>query len=260
MKTLITLLMALLLSGCMPAIAQDTNVLAVATNYLDMAICSSRTNRAITSDVVGYTTVSYRGEDYRTVPMDKVDHKKWYSVSYDPGRRNPRWVAWIITTNVAIATRDGMTFKPDPVFKASALAAEYAASGYDMGHLCPAQDMAWCTNAIKSTFVTSNVSPQRPQLNRGDWRELETSLRAEARYGAIHCIAGPVWMSGNTNVIGSGIGVPDAFFKIAYGGTSTTIRAWIFSNRDGNKPLHEYKVKLETVEELTGLIFPTRYN
>lgn len=52
--------------------------------------------------------------------------------------------------------------------------------------------------------------------------------------------------------------VPDAFFKIAYGGTSTVTRAWIFPNRKGNRKLSDYSVPVDVVERFTGLKFNNR--
>jgi len=125
-----------------------------------------------------------------------------------------------------------------------------------IGHMCPAGDMTSDAGALLDTFNTANACPQLPALNRGDWKALETALRNEAAVKPVICVCGPVWTNGCSKLIGGGgVAVPDLFFKIAYGGTCTVARAWVFPNKDGNRPLGEYSVPLTAVETQTGLTF-----
>ena len=66
----------------------------------------------------------------------------------------------------------------DPLVKTgSARDADYKASGYDRGHLAPAADMGWSTQAMQESFYYSNMSPQLPAFNRGIWKQLEELVR-----------------------------------------------------------------------------------
>lgn len=189
-------------------------------------------------------------------PEDRTAAHNGYTVAYDPARKCPKWVCWKIPKSVKAADREGMAFKPDPLVQASVSSSSYTGSGYDRGHMCPAADMSHDTNALAATFYTSNVAPQHPGLNRADWKLLEYALRCEGQHAAIVCVAGPLWLPGNTNFVGAAkVAVPDAFWKVAYGGTGETVRAWVFPNRATVRPLSEYRIPVMALGELTGFRF-----
>lgn len=189
-------------------------------------------------------------------PEDRTAAHNGYTVAYDPARKCPKWVCWKIPKQAKAADREGMSFKPDPLVQTSVSASSYTGSGYDRGHMCPAADMSHDTNALAATFYTSNVAPQHPGLNRMDWKILEHMLRREGQAAAIVCVAGPLWLPGNTNFVGAAkVAVPDAFWKVAYGGTGETVRAWVFPNRPTMRPLSEYRIPVMALGELTGFRF-----
>jgi len=189
------------------------------------------------------------------LPREAVVRHERYALSFDAARRVPRWVCWRIEPSTGKVSRAGMGFEPDPGAPLSPAPSEYAGSGFDLGHMCPAADMASDVESLRLTFLTSNVAPQLPALNRGDWRELEAALRAEAASNAVVCVCGPVWVSATPATIGAGVAVPDAFFKVAWGGTCGVARAWVMPNRSGNRRPSDYAVPVEAVERATGLTF-----
>ena len=196
------------------------------------------------------------GDLSKVYPVQTVVERGRYALSFDAARRCPRWVCWRVDGTAKAADRKGMAFHADPAVCRSPAASDYEASGYDIGHMCPAGDMTSDAGALLDTFNTANACPQLPALNRGDWKALETALRNEAAVKPVICVCGPVWTNGCSKLIGGGgVAVPDLFFKIAYGGTCTVARAWVFPNKDGNRPLGEYSVPLTAVETQTGLTF-----
>jgi DNA/RNA endonuclease G (NUC1) len=60
-------------------------------------------------------------------------------------------------------------FKPDPLLKTAGLTPvhhdDYTYSGYARGHLAPAEDFSRSQEAIESTFLMSNVIPQKTSIN-----------------------------------------------------------------------------------------------
>lgn len=93
-----------------------------------------------------------------------------YTVQYDADYKTPQWVAWELTASEAEGTEPrGKKFTPDPQVRgASAQDSDYKGSGYDRGHMAPAADMKWSSQAMKESFYLSNVCPQNRNLNRGD--------------------------------------------------------------------------------------------
>jgi endonuclease G len=59
----------------------------------------------------------------------------------------------------------------------TATADDYAKSGYDKGHMANAEDFASVCKYDELTFRFYNCAPQRPELNRGPWRMLESKIR-----------------------------------------------------------------------------------
>lgn len=54
---------------------------------------------------------------------------------------------------------------------------DYSHSGYDRGHMVPAEDFAYSDSLEKLTFSYYNCVPQVPKLNRGVWKKYETKAR-----------------------------------------------------------------------------------
>ncbi len=54
---------------------------------------------------------------------------------------------------------------------------DYIHSGYDRGHMVPAEDFACNDSLQKLTFSYYNCVPQNPKLNRGKWKKYETKAR-----------------------------------------------------------------------------------
>ena len=106
------------------------------------------------------------------------------------------------------------TFRPDSrVGKASATNSDYTRSGYDRGHMAPAGD-ASTNDEMYSTFFFTNMIPQNPVLNRGEWAHLEEKVRKG--------IKDDTWVlniavyGAEPKRIGSGIPVPKGYWKIVY--------------------------------------------
>ena len=206
-----------------------------------------------------FVAVSAVGADLETwFPRESVVRHRRFAVAFDSARHCPRWVCWRIAPASNAVSRAGMRFRLDPLVVGSPSASAYSGTAYDRGHMCPADDMAADTDSMAETFLTSNCAPQDSSLNRGDWRELEAQLHGEAACSPVVCICGPIWLpGGRADRLGSiGVAVPDAFFKVAYGGTSAVSRAWFFPNKPGNRKPADYAVPVEAVERVTGLDFP----
>ena len=126
----------------------------------------------------------------------------------------------VVANCLAVKEERTDKFLPDPdVRGAKAYSNDYTKSGYDRGHMAPAADMKWSKQAMAESFYMSNICPQNPNLNRGDWNDLEEKSRQWAKkYGAVYIACGPVYDHGKPKRIGNNkVAVPDAFYKVKIG-------------------------------------------
>jgi endonuclease G len=167
-------------------------------------------------------------------------------------------------------------FVHDPLLppKERAELADYRGSGYDRGHQAPAGNQNKDQRLKDETFFLSNMAPQKPNLNRQIWRELEELTRdwAEKRGFAYELTGGffydPAEENENTadglieyRAIGKGqVGVPTHFYKIVVAkDTSGTWQAiaLVLENRDYKRPYEfkQYIKSIDWIEQRTGLDF-----
>jgi endonuclease G len=96
----------------------------------------------------------------------------------------------------------------------SAKESEYSGSGYDLGHMSPAQDNA-TKDLSYDSFSMVNVAPQLPGLNRDEWEQLEATVRAWAlQRKNLLIYVGSVLPAKPDKMKGTGVAIPTAFFKI----------------------------------------------
>lgn len=184
-----------------------------------------------------------------------------YRVSYNRDTMQPNWVAWRLTGGHCSgnAGRDGKEFTEDEsVPSPRADTYDYTGTGYDRGHMCPAADNKWSHDAMEQSFLMTNICPQNPELNRGDWNEIEQQCRVWAKqYGKIYIVCGPVFLRGKHRKIGKhSIPVPDAFFKVVLR-MSPEPRGigFICRNTDGSHPKDFYVNSISEIERITGYKF-----
>lgn len=207
------------------------------------------------------TVVLERPVVMREVAEQVIGHTG-YMVSYNRDTRIANWVAYELTAGEAEGglPRKG-SFRPDPAVRGRQAAdGDYRRSGWDRGHLAPAGDMKWSEEAMSESFYLTNVCPQSPGLNRGDWRELEEECRrwAVAR-GRVYVACGPVvGEDAGRRVIGAGeVTVPEAFYKVVLlpEGEGYAGVGFVFANVGGSRPLESYVCTIDSVEVLTGIDF-----
>lgn len=192
---------------------------------------------------------------------ETILRREGYTASYNADLLIPNWVAWHLTSEhtSGSAKRDGIDFAEDtdaPGTRADTY--DYRRSGYDRGHMCPAGDCKWSARAMEESFLMTNICPQAPSLNRGDWNEMEIQCRKWAeQYGDIYVVCGPILYKGRHKQIGrNGVTVPEAFFKVVLclRGEPKAI-GFIYKNTDGNRPKGDYVNTVDEVERITGIDF-----
>lgn len=198
-------------------------------------------------------------DDILPASAGEIVRHTWYVLAYNEDYEQAEWVAYQLTRqhlNENHAERPN-TFRPDPdVRTESATPRDYASSGYDKGHLCPAADMAFDSKAIDETFYMSNISPQVPAFNVGIWRELEELTRDWARkFKDLYVVTGPVLRPGRPHIGFSKVAVPEAFYKVLYAPDQEKSIAFVIPNELGNQSVMSFSCNIDQVEELTGIDF-----
>lgn len=194
-------------------------------------------------------------------PQEKVTQHLAYAVSYNHKHMQANWVAYQLQLyhTLGAAERESR-FVIDPIIKPhTARTEDYTKSGFDRGHLAPAADMKYSAQAMTESFYTSNISPQRPGLNRGIWKKLEETIRRWAPNNRpLFIVTGPVLTDSLTMFIGqyNRISVPKRFYKVVLD-TAQPARAigFVFANQGSSLPLYPFAMSIDAVEKITGLDF-----
>ncbi|SFN91816.1 endonuclease G [Bizionia echini] len=195
-----------------------------------------------------------------TSTTGQVVHHQGYSLSYSESHEQAEWVAYELKKEHLSQTNfERPYFEIDKAVKTGAANwRNYKNSGYDRGHLCPAADRRYSKEAHDETFLTSNISPQNHDFNSGIWNTLEQKTRYWAsKYNGVFVVTGGV-LGRNLKTIGSEkVAVPNQFYKIIldYNDGNPKVLAFLMPHVNSIKPLYEFVVSVDTVEELTGIDF-----
>ena len=193
---------------------------------------------------------------------EQILYRKAYVVSYNKDTRQPNWVAWHLTADHV----DGSVQRPQTAWHEDtdvptprAQFYDYSRSGWDRGHLCPAGDNKWDSEAMYESFLMTNASPQHKSLNSGIWNQIEiTNRRWAKQYGDIYIVCGPLFYNQEHDTIGPNrIPVPEAFFKVIANFNCDPPQAigYVCRNNEGVRKRDLYVNTLEEVERLTGIDF-----
>jgi endonuclease G len=198
-----------------------------------------------------------------------------YTLSYNGKTKTANWVCWRLTKGDLGKSKRG-PFKPDPRLPkgfTQITTQVYTGSGFDRGHMCPAQDRSARQEDMDATFRMTNIVPQSPNSNRHGWERLEDYCRRLANQGRVLYIAcGPAGIGGEgTNgpaeEIGKGrmkVAVPAKLWKVilvvpdedAEPRRNSRVIAVIMPNDQSvGYDWTEHRTSARDVEKLTGFRF-----
>lgn len=223
----------------------------------------------------GLEVVSFRpAASFEGVP--KTQSWEWshilrndhFMLEYDEQRKNPLWVVYKIhpLEGEPPHAKRPSDFKVDTRTLARVTQEAYAHSGYDRGHMAPNHAIVslYGKASQADTFLMSNITPQRPNLNRKIWQRLEAAEMDQMTKlgGEIAVFTGPIF--GKTpQKLPSGVQIPDAFFKIyaMKKGKEIHLLAFIIPQNVGeNAMISSYVTTVDAVEAATHLDFFSRLN
>ena len=211
---------------------------------------------------------SLRPESRYGMPAaDQILFNRHYVLGYTYYFRQAKWALEIVDPNMTDLTRAD-NFRPDfripETFRADLV--DYESSGYDRGHLVASANQNEMVLQNSETFLLSNMSPQKPQFNRGIWKKLETAVRAldaKPEIYETYVICGPLFdfdtpvsRIGTQDGNGVSLPVPNAYFKsVLTEDKNGDINMWSFimANEASDKPLATFLVPTTQVERISGI-------
>jgi len=165
---------------------------------------------------------------YGCPTADQILINRFYVVGYSYYFRQAKWALEIVDPDKKDMEEVERlnNFRPDyrvpPQFRATL--SDFRGSGYDRGHLVASANLDDEEVQNSETFLLSNMSPQHPDFNRGQWRELESAVRElDAKKDVLetYVITGPVFafeasieMIGEDDRNGVTIPVPSLFTNV----------------------------------------------
>ena len=199
---------------------------------------------------------------------------------HDDTTKNPKWAAEYLTkTTILGGAKRRNLFDEDTQDcpQARAFTVDYRLSGFDVGHLAPANDFGSQTES-DATFTLGNAVPMLPAVNRGVWKRIENEVRSlvEPELRAVHVVTGPAYLDGSDGLIHiktigpHGVWVPTHIWKavlvIEEGWEQTDastkklvevprqMKAWLVPNTDDSKgDSQQFTVTVDEVEQASGL-------
>jgi len=195
--------------------------------------------------------------------------RKGYVTGVSASLKIPLWVQYELASNerTGDANRED-SFREDASIPASGRAklSDYRGSGYDRGHMAPANDMKRSEEVMSESFLLSNMCPQVGEgFNQEIWKNLEQAINDWVGvHGSLTIITGPIFKTENGQVKYSVIGanevaVPTHFYKIVVdANNSDSIRAlaFILPNTNLSRQYYgDYLCSIDEIEKLTGLDF-----
>lgn len=130
-----------------------------------------------------------------------------FLLSFDGRTRCARWTLEHLTPaslKAQEANRSESRFTVDATIPAEfrPRRADYAGTGFDIGHCAAAANHLRSAEALQATFTPANAAPQAAALNRGPWRALEHYLRGVAeRTRGVRVVTAPLWLNNGVHEV-----------------------------------------------------------
>ncbi len=207
-------------------------------------------------------------QQWQPATWTRVLRNDAFMLGYSDLRGNPLWVTYELHAIPADAAHHARPkgFERDWRALNAVGPEDYTDSGYDRGHMAPnyAISRLYGRAAQRQTFLMTNITPQRPNLNRKVWQRLE-EVEADVfapRFKDVWVITGPVFDRNPQRLPRSLlVEIPDACYKIfaapgaGPGGEPLLLAFIIPQDVKGDEPLDRFVTSVDEVEARTGLDF-----
>lgn len=202
----------------------------------------------------------------------RVLRNEGFILGYSDYRLNPVWVSYELTVLSREQKRQSYPrpnrFEKDWRSIWPVEHNDYTRTGYDRGHLAPnyAISRLYGREAQLDTFLMTNITPQKPNLNRKVWQRLEEAAvdHFSRQFSRVQVMTGPIF-SDNSPRLNSWVQVPESFYKIFVGinkqDQAVSMLAFVMpQDVKGSEPLTKFLVSVDEVEKRTGYDFFSELN
>lgn len=184
-----------------------------------------------------------------------------FTVNFNKDNHTPNYVAWeLLESETDGSVSRSNSYWVDTEME-GCLSKDYGYStfNYERGHMCPAAENKWSSQAMKDCMVMTNMCPQLRALNAGMWGTLEDTERKWANsMGAIWIVCGPVYYEDDDLYVGEAKArVASAYFKAFLHNDPVNPKAIAFVFQNGANPgnIKDYAMSIDDLEKETGYDF-----
>jgi endonuclease G len=210
---------------------------------------------------------------YGAPPCDEILTNRFFTIGYSWYFRQAKWTLEIINRNdylvgsVLNPIERLDNFRADiripPRFRASL--DDYKGSGYDRGHLVSSANQINQEIQNSETFLLSNMTPQKEELNRRMWSQLEEKIRilnSKEDVLETYVLSAPVFYFnkvietiGKHDDLGIDIPIPHAYIKsVLAEDVKGRLTLWTFlmENTQLEGKIEDFLIKTYDAEQLIG--------
>ena len=165
--------------------------------------------------------------------IDNGIYEVYYSYSY----KSPIWVKYSLSNGGGDCNRSKFNFIK---FNRTASNEDFIGSGFDKGHLVPAEDFAYDCNLEKKTFYFYNVVAQYPNMNRGIWKSYEEKVRDLSKKEPIDISCGCFYS--NDKIENTDVSIPTSCWKIAKSKNGKVLISIIVTNNPNKNSIKKVPI------------------
>ncbi|MCT4648493.1 MAG: DNA/RNA non-specific endonuclease [Carboxylicivirga sp.] len=193
-------------------------------------------------------------------PSGEVHHYLDFSLSYSENHEQPLWVSYQLTQEELMVKRPRKDFfKADKnISTKSASLHDYKNSGYDRGHIVRASFCKSTDEGYKQTYLLSNMSPQKPNINRVGkiWYRIEDAEMYFAyALDSIYAASGPIFKDNIGRIGTNNVTIPGYYYKAVLSKDYGKAIGFIIPHEPSSKNVFEFAVSINLLEEETGIDF-----
>lgn len=166
------------------------------------------------------------------VPYDTIIDRGVYKSYFNRRLLQPVAVAYRLYQGGGAAPRSNDRFVGDSAVRTCGRS-DYAHSGFDKGHLVPAEDFAFSDSLQNLTFRYYNCVPQAPRLNRGKWKQYENEVRRLSQSDTVVVVCYNSFTGQKTKRLY----VPAACYKVVFDRAGRVVLQVGFENNSRCRPV-----------------------